>query len=552
VFLRPADELEEGIVDFWKWTHPAGAYASGFKDMAGQVRVPDPEATAAILNGLEALRDATDDPVHLGYMAYLRRTVLFDEPYMLPDEGLWAFYRHLVLEGMQAEPLGRLADSCIEALRVAKRNLAGREWPIEIRILTVNESNGFAGVVRTVREQCRNPELAERMDGLLGAIGDYQRPFAVEGIVEGDFSEAFPLMEAEGGDLGRSEVYPDLLKDRYGFYETPREIEEKALGWLKDDLAALRDLTEEVADAYGCDAQAETVAEEMAKRREVPKARVLEFIASLRQHLHRVMEDNLVRITPNYETRLMETPPYLLNFIPTAAMSTFGAFTDRPFNIFFTTTDEKRSPPSGSPDLFQVLVHEEYGHCVNYSNSASDFGAKPTMVELLKTNLSLPISDGISFHREREAMDLMAELVHGRDLSPAEKGLLRTLKALGDLDLWLKEMQFVVWEWRVMRDLRAIGDVRVNTGKQTLADFVHWGHEETELSRKMVYNQIVIFQAEVGYAPCYATAGNRIAEIQADAVKRGKDLVEFNTFASSMGFPPRPVFEERLEEWAAS
>ncbi len=113
-------------------------------------------------------------------------------------------------------------------------------------------------------------------------------------------------------------------------------------------------------------------------------------------------------------------------------------------------------------------------------------------------------------------------------------------------------MEFVVWEWRVLRDLRAIGDVRVNTGAQTLAEFIHWGHEETGLSRKLVYNQIVIFQAEVGYAPCYATGGNRIAEIQADAVGRGKDVVEFNTYASSLGFPPRAVFEGRLEEWASA
>jgi len=36
------------------------------------------------------------------------------------------------------------------------------------------------------------------------------------------------------------------------------------------------------------------------------------------------------------------------------------------------------------------------------------------------------------------------------------------------------------------------------------------------------------------------------------AERKGRDLVAFNTYASSMGFPPRSVFEERLEEYANS
>ncbi len=418
--MKPEGEIEAGIVDLWKGVHPSSAYAAGFEDMAGRIRVPTPEGTSEAITACEALREKTDDPVHLGSLAYLRQTLLFDEPYMVPSEGLWAFYRHLVKESMRADLLEALVDSSQQALRAAHETLGQREWPIEVRVLTVNKANGFKGVVRTVKEQCRNPPLAAKMDGLLRAIEDYKRPFAVEGVTEGDFAEVFPIFEAEGGDLGRADVYPDLLRDRYGFYETPEEIERKGRGWLEEDLAALMDATRDVAEAYDCDPYPETVAAEIAKRREVPKARVLEFVARLRNDLQRVMEENLVRITPNYETRLVETPAYLLNFIPTAAMSTFHAFTDHPFNIFFTTTDEKRSPPTASPDLFQVLVHEEYGHCVNYSNSATAFGARPTMVELLKTNLSLPISDGISFHREKEAMLLMRDLVARTDLSPSE------------------------------------------------------------------------------------------------------------------------------------
>jgi len=44
--------------------------------------------------------------------------------------------------------------------------------------------------------------------------------------------------------------------------------------------------------------------------------------------------------------------------------------------------------------------------------------------------------------------------------------------------------------------------------------------------------------------------GESIANIQQEALKNGMRLLDFNTYVSSLGFPPRSVFEEKLRTHA--
>lgn len=114
----------------------------------------------------------------------------------------------------------------------------------------------------------------------------------------------------------------------------------------------------------------------------------------------------------------------------------------------------------------------------------------------------------------------------------------------------LLENEFVTWQWRIMRFLRAIFDARINMGKQSIADFVEWAHKETGLSKKMIYNQTWMFLSAVGYAPCYSMAGDMIRRLQDLAMKNKISIIEFNTYAASLGFPIRKIFEEKLKALA--
>ena len=128
------------------------------------------------------------------------------------------------------------------------------------------------------------------------------------------------------------------------------------------------------------------------------------------------------------------------------------------------------------------------------------------------------------------------------------------LERWGGIGRVAREYEFLAALWRIVRFLRVIGDARINSGKQDLVHFIEWAHRTTGLERATVYYQLFPAHQIIGpgYASTYAIIGERIREIQQDALKRGKSLRDFNAYASSIGWPPKSVFEAKLEAWVRS
>ncbi len=78
------------------------------------------------------------------------------------------------------------------------------------------------------------------------------------------------------------------------------------------------------------------------------------------------------------------------------------------------------------------------------------------------------------------------------------------------------EIELEVRKWRLIRFLRVIGDVRINTGKQGLFEFIDWAHKHTGVPRSNVFYQL--FPAHEGmfpgYATTYAVVGEEIRAIE--------------------------------------
>ncbi len=537
--------IENEIFELWKSVNPSSAFSQGLNEYAGKLFIPTKENKKRILQRIAELRDKADE-IEKKFLDYLETSVLFEEPPECPSSILWTFFAHISKEGVNPEHLTLLAENGIKLIDAYTET--GYDWPVEIRILTYRGCKGLIGILKNVETQTNDETLKNRIHELESKVEEYMKNFFVPGLEKCDFTEIYPILKEKGKEMDRAEIYPKLLKNLYDYPETPEEIEGKALRWLEKEMPKLKKITEELANIYNTEPSIERVSEEMTKRRKIERKNIVSFILNLREKLRKVMEKNLVRIIPEYNTKVIETPEYLLAFIPSAAMSAYDTLTEAPFNIYFTTTNEKFAPPSGSPDIFQTLVHEEYGHCVNFTNSALGFAYKPTLLENINTTFHYPISEGISFHREIESLNLLKGLASKEELSNEEKEFVEYIKSFGDFDLFIKEVEFVVMKWRIIRFLRAVGDVRINMGKSSIPDFVDWAHDYTGLSKKMVFNQIFIFQENPGYAPCYSIAGMSLKRLQDEARENGKNILEFNTTVSSMGFPPRTVFEERLKK----
>jgi len=203
--------------------------------------------------------------------------------------------------------------------------------------------------------------------------------------------------------------------------------------------------------------------------------------------------------------------------------------------------------------LIDLLVHEEYGHCVNHSNSVMHFGGRPSKLELIPTLLQAPVTEGLSFNREREFLEASLKLEGKEKLSKAEKAYVTLLKKYGGLELINAELEFQTRKWRLIRFLRVIGDVRINTGAQTLFEFIDWANARTGVPRSNVYYQL--FPAHEGMFPGYATAyavvGEEIHAIE-DTIKDDKARVKFSTYLTGVGFPPRGIYRKMLQDFAAA
>jgi hypothetical protein len=552
VLLKKLSPIEKETLEVWKEAYPSIAYTHGFDDFAGKIFVPSKKNMTRLKKQIKNLRKKTIDKGYLKFLDSCYMDLDFYEPYRVPSTATNAFFYHLVKEGIHVEHMKSLASLTCEALKQACIWLAKRNWPIEVRIITKQKTDGLIGILNTIEGDTADASLKQELEKVISVANDYVKSFPVEGVKEGDFTEVFPILQKHGGDVGHKNLYPKILKEQYDYPETAEEIEEKALKWLTTWQPRLIETTKKLAAKYEVPPDVEKVEKEMIRRRNVPKAQALDFVRNLRTVAQKVFNRSIVRITPKYDTRIIETPPFLVNFIPTAATSALDQATDKPFNLFFVTTDEKRSPATSVADLMQSILHEEYGHCVNFSNTSTAFEAEPSPLNILDTELSLPISEGIAFHREFEFVNLLRLLVKRRDLDSDEKRLLEVLRGDADDETVILENEYVMLTWRIIRFLRAIFDSRVNMGKQTVADFVKWGSKETGLSEKKIYDQTFFFLSTVGYAPCYSMAGEALRRLQELAVKHGKTAIDFNTYASSLGFPGRTIFEEKLLKFATA
>jgi len=547
--VKTDSEVETQFLNWYKEFDPASAYLDGMNECAGKFPIPSRKNLEEAKDKLKTIAKKATNQIQRDLFRSYLISLEFNEPYMVPSRAATAFFSHLVKEGIVPEHIQPLAVQVGEALDAYHKLLENQEWSVEIKILTCQTTGQLLGIVENILAQAKHETVKESLTTLRKQVQKFRKLYAVKGIKQGDFDEIYPIIKEQRGKVKHKKIYPRILADLWGYPETHEEIEEKGKHWLKKELPLLQKITRALAKSYRIKATVETVEKELSKRKGIPRQSALQFVKQTRSITRHVFEKNLIKITPEYDTRVVETPPYLVNLIPSAAMLPFDGLAGKPFNIFFITTDPHVSSSVNVPELIQSILHEEYGHAVNYSNSVTKFAANPTTFEIISSAVSTHISDGISFHRELEFAQLLRKLSKLERLSHDESELLRILKGNEDTETMILENEFIVQKWRIMRFLRAIFDVRINMEKEGVADFIEWAHKETGLSEKMIFYETWGFLETVGYAPCYSIAGNVIRRLQQKALKKGTNLIEFNTYVSSLGFPPRRIFEQRIKEF---
>ncbi len=542
---------ERRILELWTELRPDDAYAQGIEESAGHVFVPSSANVKRAVSRIDRMRSiATNGAAR--FLTALRARLSLSEPPEVPESLLQAFFMHMVKEGVNQAHLASLALDGRQALEGVSERSKMKSVPPGMRALTLLACQGLAEVLIIVAKEIRGPPALGAVRTLQEALEDYQEGFELDGFAPtANFEDVFEVLRREGCELGRSKYYARALRDLWDYSETPRQVESAGLQMLRRELPRFQTIVENRAATLGCERTAEGVEGALREASGLRKDRILPFLLGLRDRAFPVACRRLVKINPHYEVRVIETPAYLVNVTPSAAAYSLDTLTDRPRDIFLVTTDERSAGHPTPAELLNLVVHEEYGHCVHGSNSAHAFAGTPGSLDLLN-GPSDCVSEGLAFKMEMDFLPILQSLAEGDRSGSGDEGLAAYLDEVGGVASVARDYEFHTLLWRIVRILRVVGDARINSGKQDLVDFVEWAHKKTGLRKATIYYEL--FPAHQilgpGYASTYAIIGENIRRIQERARRRGKALEAFNAYATSIGWPPKSVFEAKLKSWA--
>jgi len=548
-----SDPVDSQILDLVKEISPSGAYLMGFNDHAGRLFIASRANVNSALRKVRALRSNAKTELQRKVLDSIETGLIFDEPQPVLDDIVGTIFAHLVKEGVNDAHMLSLLDYAMKDVDACTSRYAKKDIPVAVKALTLYRLDGVLEILDTVKHETKNSKVKQACDALKAKVKEYVKLFELEGWGKGEFPNVERIFKAKGSDLGRQKFYRTALSKGYDYTETPEQLERNAISWIDDELPRFRKVTGRLAKQFNCDPTPQDVEAKINERNHLDPKKLVGVTLGIRRVVQKLVNEDVNRINPKYRTKVIETPPYLSGTIPTGAAQFFDTFTSRPFQYFFQTTDPKRDPDKSVAAILNLLIHEEYGHCVHHSNSAVGFvGKLPVSQVMPAAQTGGPITEGLSFNREIEFYEVSKGLETKKALTKTEKEYVKLLEKYGGLKQVNLELEFMTRRWRIIRFLRVVGDVWVNTGKKTLLEFVDWAHEKTGVPRSSVYFQLFPAHQGIfpGYATNYAVVGQEIRSVERK-IKDPKKRVMFSTYLCSIGFPPKSIYMRMLRDYAA-
>lgn len=547
-----SSSLDAEIMEAIRQISPSTAYLCGFNEYAGKLFVPSETNIRAALAKVRGLRRRAETELQRKVLLSVETAMKFEEPQPVLDEIAGTIFAHLLKEGVNDEHMISLLKSASEAIEASKQRFRGKDVPVGVKALTLYRLSFVIDTLETVRKESKSREVKAACQDLKEKTAEYVGLFTVEGFGRGEFANIEKLFKKHGFSLGRERFYVEALKNAFDYDETPEELEAMAMGWIDEELPRFRRATEKLAKIFHCAAVPEEIEKAINGRMKLDPKELIGVTMAIRKVVERFINEDVAEVNPKYKTKVIDTPSYLTGTIPTGAAQFYDTYTKNPFQVFFQTTDPKRDPDKSVSGLLNLLVHEEYGHCLNHSNSALGFAGKLNPIQLFPgAPTSAPITEGLSFNREIEFCEASKALEKKKRLSKAERDYVNLMDKYGGLKQINLEEEFWTRRWRIVRFLRVVGDVRVNTGKQGLLEFVDWASAYTGVPRSSVFFQLFPAHEGIfpGYATTYAVVGQEIRAIE-KKIKDDRKRVKFSTYLCSIGFPPRSIYRMMLRDYA--
>jgi len=375
--LKLSSPIEREVFDVWCQVNPAGAFIGGRSEFAGKAFIPSLGNVDAARKRIAKTLTRCETESQRKLLLSLDTGLSILEPCNVPDYLLSTFFGHMIKEGIKPPHLTSLADYSKKALNAFLEAHPSTDWTIGQKLLAEIRCDGLAEILNVIKRTTNSRALKGRVDDLFGTVALFEKRVHVDGYSTGAFDEVWKIIRERGCAMGREQIYAQALRGIFDYPESPAEVEEKGLRFLQNELGDFNELTEELAGELGCDANSEAVTKAIRAKKSLKMSRIIAYINQVRRIAVKVVNKRVVGINPQYDTKVIETPSYLTGVFPSGGAYFFNYLTPTPKQIFITTIDPKRDPSTVPSELVNLLIHEEYGHCVHSSNSQLKFSAHP-------------------------------------------------------------------------------------------------------------------------------------------------------------------------------
>ena len=130
----------------------------------------------------------------------------------------------------------------------------------------------------------------------------------------------------------------------------------------------------------------------------------------------------------------------------------------------------------------------------------------------------------------------------------AEKYLVDHIEEVCTLAELTADLDFLVTKERMMSLIKAVADVRLNSGKQSIPEFMRWAHIITGIREPILFEAIMEAVSRPGFQAVSMSLSSGLRELSEIMLNKGVSLIDFNTHSTRMGFPSWRYLRERILE----
>jgi hypothetical protein len=110
----------------------------------------------------------------------------------------------------------------------------------------------------------------------------------------------------------------------------------------------------------------------------------------------------------------------------------------------------------------------------------------------------------------------------------------------------ISELEFLVSRNRIMGLLSAVADIRINSGKQSMMEFIRWAHIITGIEEDSLYRVTFGPAMMPGFHAQQQVITMDLMKISQTLRNEGVPLMDFNTYSTRLGFTPWRFLRERI------